>query len=455
MTEHDSEEHLLVYDGKTNELFKIYLLNILLSILTLGIYYFWGKTRKRRYLTSSFKLDQDRFEYTGYALELFVGLVLGLIFLALLSLPLAWSVYTIAKFESVDKPSPTNQTASSEEQPRYHIEQYDHFKKNKIIIDYKNIYDFWVVYRTNGFLFNYENDRMEIQFYTKNNFTFLDYPIIFNPKENPLLLFALLLVPFYLIFYFVFLPFVIVYGSLRYRVSRLRWRGIRSHLNGSAILYGLMGLFNTFMKVITLGFWIPLSDAWMIKYKVKKFYFGNQKASFNPSIKLLLSTNLATIGASLYLIGLMAACGYWLLPWIASYSSDQSWIVEDFIRKILEEGYWIALIVLAWGCYAPRYWYRATLLRERYNKLRFGKVRFSCNASGLQYFKLFVINDLIFICTLGFGLPFIWQRRMKFFTRHVKIYGNINELDIEQAPGKKPRFGGGFASVMNLEIGLI
>ncbi|MGD9593050.1 MAG: DUF898 family protein, partial [Candidatus Berkiella sp.] len=105
--------------------------------------------------------------------------------------------------------------------------------------------------------------------------------------------------------------------------------------------------------------------------------------------------------------------------------------------------------------YIPRYWYRATLLRGRYNNLKFGEIGFSCDATGYQYFKLFFLNDLIFIFTLSLGLPLIWQRRMKFFCEHVKVTGNLNQLSIEQAPFEKSKFGGGFASIMNLEIGLI
>lgn len=454
MSQTDTVQHELIYDGKANELYKIYLLSLFFSILTLGIYHFWGKTRKRRYITSSFQLDKDRFEYTGYGGELLLGLILGLLLLTILSTPLMWSCYTIS--QHTNKTEQSIQSPSNDKsEPSYHIEQYDHFKKNKLIIDYKSPTSFWIVYKTNGFLLDYKDNRLEIRTFFQNEYGGYELPLIFNPKENTTLLLAIALIPVYLVFYFIFLPFLIVYGSLRYRVSRLRWRGIRGHLEGSAVLYGLIGIFQTFMKIITLGFWIPISDAVMIKYKVKKLYFGSERATFIPSTKNLIIANLASIGASLYLITLMVACGYWLLPAIANYSPTENWIIKEFVIKILEKGYLICFMILAWGCYAPRYWYRAALLRERYNKLRFGKVGFECNATGLGYLKLFVINDLIFIFTLGFGLPFIWQRRMEFFCRHIKVTGDWKTISIEQAPGTKSKFGGGFASVMNLEIGLI
>jgi len=61
------------YSGQTGSVYKIWLLNIFLTVITLGIYSFWGKTRMRRYLTGSFRLGGDNFEYTGTGKELFIG----------------------------------------------------------------------------------------------------------------------------------------------------------------------------------------------------------------------------------------------------------------------------------------------------------------------------------------------------------------------------------------------
>lgn len=67
-----------VYDGRLGELYVIFIKNVLLSIITLGIYRFWGKTRIRRYLWSHTSLLGDRFEYTGTGKELFFGFLLAI-----------------------------------------------------------------------------------------------------------------------------------------------------------------------------------------------------------------------------------------------------------------------------------------------------------------------------------------------------------------------------------------
>lgn len=66
-------------------LFKITLTNLALTILTLGIYRFWAKTRLRQYLWSHVEVLGDRLEYTGTGKELFLGFLF--VFLVIL-LPL-------------------------------------------------------------------------------------------------------------------------------------------------------------------------------------------------------------------------------------------------------------------------------------------------------------------------------------------------------------------------------
>jgi uncharacterized membrane protein YjgN (DUF898 family) len=55
---------------------KILLINTLLTVLTLGIYRFWGRTRLRRYLWRHTRLLGDPLEYTGTGGELFLGFLI-------------------------------------------------------------------------------------------------------------------------------------------------------------------------------------------------------------------------------------------------------------------------------------------------------------------------------------------------------------------------------------------
>jgi uncharacterized membrane protein YjgN (DUF898 family) len=61
------------FHGEGGTLFVIHLKNLLLTILTLGIYSFWAKTNVRQYLYGQTSVGGDRFGYHGTGAELFRG----------------------------------------------------------------------------------------------------------------------------------------------------------------------------------------------------------------------------------------------------------------------------------------------------------------------------------------------------------------------------------------------
>ena len=81
---HDPERRLF-FHGSGGSLFGIQIVNVFRTLITLGIYHFWGKVRVRSYLFSGSEFDGDRFAYHGTGKELLIGsltavLVLGALF---------------------------------------------------------------------------------------------------------------------------------------------------------------------------------------------------------------------------------------------------------------------------------------------------------------------------------------------------------------------------------------
>jgi uncharacterized membrane protein YjgN (DUF898 family) len=67
------------FTGDWREFAPIAFTNLLLSIVTLGIYIFWARTRERKYLWSRTRFIDDRLEWMGTGLELFIGYVLAIV----------------------------------------------------------------------------------------------------------------------------------------------------------------------------------------------------------------------------------------------------------------------------------------------------------------------------------------------------------------------------------------
>ena len=67
------------FHGSWREFAPIAFTNLLLIIVTLGIYRFWAKTRERRYLWSRSDFIGDPLEWTGTGKELFVGFLMAIV----------------------------------------------------------------------------------------------------------------------------------------------------------------------------------------------------------------------------------------------------------------------------------------------------------------------------------------------------------------------------------------
>jgi len=69
-----------IFRGSGATLFGIHIVNALLILATLGIYYFWAKVRVRSYLWSQSEFEGDRFAYHGTGRELIIGFVKAVAF---------------------------------------------------------------------------------------------------------------------------------------------------------------------------------------------------------------------------------------------------------------------------------------------------------------------------------------------------------------------------------------
>ena len=71
------------FTGSTNEYFRIWIVNLLLSIVTLGFYWPWAMVRTRRYFYSNTHLDGHSFDYLAKPKNLLIGYLIVLIFFAI------------------------------------------------------------------------------------------------------------------------------------------------------------------------------------------------------------------------------------------------------------------------------------------------------------------------------------------------------------------------------------
>src|SRR5690606_34891506 len=68
--------------GEASEYFSIWIVNILLTIVTLGLYSPWAKVRRLRYFYGNTEFSRRRFDFTGVPTKILMGrlIALGLYF---------------------------------------------------------------------------------------------------------------------------------------------------------------------------------------------------------------------------------------------------------------------------------------------------------------------------------------------------------------------------------------
>ncbi len=69
------------FTGRSGEYFRIWVVSLFLSVVTLGIYSAWGKVRKKRYLYAHTELDGTGFEFRATPLAILRGRVIALVLL--------------------------------------------------------------------------------------------------------------------------------------------------------------------------------------------------------------------------------------------------------------------------------------------------------------------------------------------------------------------------------------
>lgn len=104
-----TQNYRLAHLGSGKELFKVFITNWLLTIITLGIYYPWAKANMLQYFYSNTTLNEEPFKFSGTGKEMFKGfikaiLIIGLIYgiffvlIGVLELPLIGMIFFYTAF---------------------------------------------------------------------------------------------------------------------------------------------------------------------------------------------------------------------------------------------------------------------------------------------------------------------------------------------------------------------
>ena len=351
----DSWQGLITFQGQGWEYFKLLFVNMLLTIVTLGVYAFWGKTKVRRYLWGSSTLFGQPLEYTGTGKELFISFLIVMPFFL-------------------------------------------------------------------GAMFLFQQ-------------------LMIHTMHTPY--FALVFLLFYVLLFYLML--FASYRALRYRLTRTRWRGIRGNLSGSASKYALVGMGFLFLTLITLGLASPWMTAKLTRMQLNNVWFGNRRLQFDGGAKELVKSFLVMF-AGFVVLG--AVCGVILFAGMPANTDQIGYDPGGFVISII-----LVYIIMIFGSVLCAAYYTDTVYRWLFGHMAFGKVTTRSRITGITVLKLYAVNSLIVLFTLGLGYAWAHMRSMRTFLHRIDYKGDPALDSLLQDTQNAPTHGDGLLAALDMAIG--
>lgn len=358
MDEDDAGGHSAFrFHGTWREFAAIAFPNLLLTIVTLGVYRFWAKTRERRYLWSRTQFIDERLEWTGTGLELFFGFVLVMV--------LFFGPYFALSLIL-----------------------------NRLIFD---------------------ND----------------------PGLAVLLFLAVILITFYL-------AGVALFRALRYRLGRTYWHGIRGGSDCRGWAYGWSYVWKWAVGYLVFGLLVPWAMVQLWNERWNKMSFGPYRFRAQGEAGDLLKRYLLFYAAPFLLFAAVLVVSLIIAGAGFSGADPEALSAGGLIAFALFFFGFYALI----GCIALLYY--AKYFRVAISGLSLEDLDFQFGARTKDWLKLFLVDVLLVVGTLGIGYIFLSYRHWKFFVVHMDAYGEIDLDRLTQSETQRSKHGEGLLDAFDV-----
>ncbi|MXP10664.1 YjgN family protein [Pseudoblastomonas halimionae] len=340
------------FHGSWREFAPIAFSNLLLTIVTLGVYRFWAKTRERRYLWSRTQFIDERLEWTGTGKELFFGFILVIV--------LFFGPYFILTFVI-----------------------------QRLIFD---------------------ND----------------------PAAAGLLLFAAFMITFYL-------GGVALFRALRYRLGRTYWHGIRGGADDRGWRYGWSYVWRWIVGYLVMGLLVPWTMVTLWNERWNKMSFGPFRFRADGESGALMKRYLLFYLAPF----ILAVVGGVLFASSIGLAQGRVEAAAAIVALVMILSVYVVLGLIALFFYAKYF-------RVAISGLSLERLDFHFSASTKDWFKLFLVDVLLAVGTLGIGLIFLGYRHWKFFIVHLEAYGEIDLDLLTQSDTARARHGEGLLDAFDM-----
>jgi uncharacterized membrane protein YjgN (DUF898 family) len=267
------------------------------------------------------------------------------------------------------------------------------------------------------------------------------------PPEHFMLVFGVAYIPFLLFFYW--LLGIAMWVARRYRLSRTTWRSIRLGQAGSANGYAWAAIGYALLSIITLGWYSPAAEMRLTRRLWRETFYGDRQFTILREDEGLAGPLYPAFALAWFsgVVGYIAfVVVYMALIWADLASGEVP--ATPTLMMIVKMYAALFVFFAVVGLFSLPY--AAALLRRKAEILGLEDLDFRLRAGFLSLGWVYVVNLLIIVFTLGFGLPIAQMRLWRYVFNRLEANGEIDIEAIRQNADRGPKSGEGLADAFDI-----
>lgn len=225
------------------------------------------------------------------------------------------------------------------------------------------------------------------------------------------------------------------FRSLRYRLTRSWWRGIRGGSDDPGFHYGWSAVWKPIVGAIPAGLLIPRSMVSLWNQRWNAMSFGPNMFESGASSSGLVGRWILILLAPLLGMAVMV---------VVAGGAFMSGRTPDPAMLMLNVVVLYGLMGIAGIAYYAAYF------REAVGGLGLGQLNFEFDASSKDWLVLFLGDIALVVGTLGIGIAFLGYRHWSFFIRHMGAAGVVDVDALTQSTTHAPRGAEGLADAFDI-----
>ncbi|PNK61935.1 YjgN family protein [Psychrobacter sp. FDAARGOS_221] len=388
------------FNGTGAEYFKIWIINLILCIITFGIYYPWAKVRTRRYFYANTEYADRFFDYHATGKQLFFGYLIGVCILIVLNIisaifPTAGFILPVILFFFVP----------------------------------------WIIWRSLKF-------NMRMTSFSNVRFSF--------DGSLKTAYFIYMLIP--IAIYIAIIVLMVVGFASMAGFSNMSDVNMDSINTGGIVIFGIAVILALVLMVYMTGLLAKKSA----EYQIGETRFGQGRFFINVNTKTFVMIAFKT--ALISVVSLVLFMTFIGLSFSSMLSGEVGGSVGNSAASSFFMGSFFIVYIgfIAASLFAAAYTYSRQRQYIYANTTLDQTIRFKSSVGAKAYFGVLITNMLLIIVTLGFGMPWAKVRVAQYLADNTWI--DAEDMDINQYLTQKEQhqsaIGEEIGDVLDIDINI-